>query len=57
MKSTTARARPNSNSLRATIPVGVVEFLQLKLGDDLDWRMEIKNGERLVEVRKTPKTA
>jgi hypothetical protein len=50
--SRTAKARPKSNSLRATIPEGIVEFLGLGLGDTLDWTMEFKNGERVVEVRK-----
>jgi len=50
LQSKTAKARSNSESLRATIPSGIVEFLELTLGDSLDWKMEFKNGERLVEV-------
>jgi hypothetical protein len=53
--SKTAKARPKSNSLRATIPEGIVEFLGLELGDALDWRMEFKDGKRVVEMRKVMK--
>ena len=52
LQSKTARARPDSDSLRATIPEAIVDFLGLKLGDSLHWKMEFKNGERIVEVRK-----
>ncbi len=52
LQSKTAEARPNSKSLRATVPEGIVAFLGVKNGDTLDWKMEFKNGERVVEVRK-----
>jgi len=46
-------ARPNSKSLRATIPEGIVAFLELKAGDRLDWKMDInEDGQRIVVVRK-----
>ena len=45
-------ARPKSKSLRATIPEGIVAFLDLRKGDKLDWRMEIVDNERVVMVRK-----
>ena len=32
-------ARPKSKSLRATIPEGIAEYLQLKPGDTLEWEM------------------
>ena len=38
------KARKDSKSLRVTIPQSVVEHLELKLGDKLDWSMLI--GER-----------
>ena len=52
MESKTAVARPDSKSLRATVPEGIVAFLGLQSGDMLDWKMEFKNNERVVEVRK-----
>jgi hypothetical protein len=45
-------ARPESKSLRATVPEGIVAFLDLKASDKLEWKMEIINGERVVVVRK-----
>jgi len=38
--------------LRATIPEGIVAFLELEAGDKLEWKMEIIGGERVVIVRK-----
>ncbi len=52
LESKTAEARPNSKSLRATVPEGIVAFLGLQSGDVLDWKMEFRNEERIVEVRK-----
>ena len=49
-KATTAR--PNTKSLRATIPEGVVAFLNLQSGDSLEWFMEIEKNERVVKVKK-----
>lgn len=55
LKSTTTFASPKTKSLRATVPEGIVAFLDLQNGDMLDWKMEFKNGDRLVEVRKAKK--
>jgi hypothetical protein len=55
MRSITAKARPHSDSLRATIPKGIAQFLQIAAGDTLDWRMEFKEGERVVELRRMSK--
>lgn len=53
LDSTVGLARPETKSLRATIPEGIVAYLDLQAGDKLDWRMENdKNGERIVVVRK-----
>ena len=53
MDSTTSFASPKTKSLRATIPEGIVAFLGLRAGDKLDWNMEFRNEERVVEVRKS----
>ena len=55
LASKTAVARPDSKSLRATVPEGIVAFLALETGDTLEWKMEFKGGERIVEVRKAKK--
>jgi hypothetical protein len=53
LQSTTNVARPNSKSLRATVPEGIVAFLNLRAGDKLEWRMEMgTDGKRVVLVRK-----
>jgi hypothetical protein len=48
----TAEARPNSKSIRTTIPEGIVAFLGLESGEVIEWTMEFRNGERVAEVRK-----
>jgi bifunctional DNA-binding transcriptional regulator/antitoxin component of YhaV-PrlF toxin-antitoxin module len=50
LKSKTSIARPNSKSLRATIPEGIAEFLELKPGDTIEWTMN--HDERTAKVRK-----
>jgi hypothetical protein len=52
LKSTLGIAKTGTTSLRATVPEGIVAFLELKSGDKLDWKMEIQNGERVVVVKK-----
>lgn len=52
LQSTVGIARTGAKSLRATVPEGMVAFLQLAEGDKLEWRMEIQNGERIAIVRK-----
>jgi len=52
LKSAATEARPKSKSLRATIPEGIVAFLDVEAGDTLDWKMEFRDRERVVEVRK-----
>lgn len=55
LSSTVGIAKLGTKSLRATVPEGVVAYLDLKSGDKLDWRMEIENGEKVVKVRKVEK--
>jgi antitoxin component of MazEF toxin-antitoxin module len=52
LESTVGLARPGTKSLRATIPEGIVAFLELNEGDRLDWRMEVQNDERVVIVKR-----
>jgi len=52
LKSTLGIAKTGTTSLRATVPEGIVAFLDLKSGDKLEWKMEIINGERVVIARK-----
>lgn len=48
-------ARPNTKSLRATIPEGVVFHLDLKDGDKLEWKKMTIEGISTVVVRKSKK--
>ena len=52
LKSKTSVARPGSTSLRATVPEGIVAFLNLKEGDKLEWKMEIIDSKRVAVVKK-----
>jgi hypothetical protein len=52
LKSTLGIAKTGTTSLRATVPEGIVAFLDLKAGDKLEWKMEIIDGERVTIVRK-----
>jgi hypothetical protein len=52
LKSTLGIAKSGTTSLRATVPEGIVAFLELKAGDKLDWKMHIANDERAVIVTK-----
>ena len=40
-------ARPNSPSLRTTIPEGVAKLIDLKAGDNLKWKIDIKDGGKI----------
>jgi hypothetical protein len=52
LKTKVSIARTGTTSLRATVPEGIVAFLDLKVGDKLDWKMEIIGDERVTIVRK-----
>lgn len=52
LKSTLGIAKTGTTSLRATVPEGIVAFLNLKAGDKLEWKMEIVDNERVTIVRK-----
>jgi len=52
LKSTAGIAKTGTKSLRATIPEGIVAFLDMKAGDELEWKMEIIDNERVALVKK-----
>jgi len=50
---TVGEARPNSKSLRVTIPNGLVMYLDLKAGDEVEWKMvNLPDGTRVAMMRK-----
>ena len=46
-----SRATTNSESLRTTVPRGIVKHFGLAEGDSLEWRLEIRNAKLTIEVR------
>jgi antitoxin component of MazEF toxin-antitoxin module len=45
-------ARPNSPSLRTTIPEGVAKMIELNTGDSLKWDIVIKDNKIEIRVSK-----
>jgi hypothetical protein len=45
-------ARPNSQSLRTTIPEGVAKIIELNVGDSLVWKINIKSNHVEINVSK-----
>ena len=52
LESKAIRARPDTPSLRSTIPSGIVAFLDLQDGDILEWIMDTQNDERQILLKK-----
>jgi bifunctional DNA-binding transcriptional regulator/antitoxin component of YhaV-PrlF toxin-antitoxin module len=52
LKTKASVARPGSPSLRATIPEGIVAFLNIKEGDILEWKMEMIDDKRIAIIEK-----
>ena len=46
-------ARPNSSSLRTTIPEGVAKMIELNAGDLLKWDIRIKSNNIEIIVSKS----
>jgi hypothetical protein len=47
-----SKANSISSSLRTTIPNDIVEYLDLKLGDVVDWEEYQEKGKKYARVRK-----
>jgi hypothetical protein len=52
LESTVSVAKVGTNSVRATVPEGIVAFLDLKVGDKLVWKMDYEGNDRYTIVRK-----
>ena len=48
-------ARPNSPSLRTTIPEGVAKMIELNAGDSLRWDIKIKDKNLQITLSKIEK--
>jgi len=51
-KSTVAKARTDSPSVRTTIPEAIASDLKLRVGDVLDWDVGMENGKKVAKLRK-----
>jgi len=49
-RTTLSKANKESYSLRTTVPSGIVKQFDLKVGDSLDWKIDIKDGKLVVVV-------
>jgi hypothetical protein len=56
LESTVGIAKVGTKSLRATVPEGIVAFLGIQEGDKLQWRMDIRNNERVAIVQRKGKS-
>ncbi len=54
LESTVGVAKVGTNSVRTTVPEGITEFLGIKAGDKLEWKMDTHNNERAAIVTKKP---
>jgi hypothetical protein len=52
LESTVSIAKIGTKSVRATVPEGIVSYLEIEVGDKLEWRMDTKNNERVTVVSK-----
>jgi antitoxin component of MazEF toxin-antitoxin module len=50
-KTTITKASSITNSLRTTVPAGVIQQFNLKDGDHLDWELKAENGNIIVIVK------
>jgi hypothetical protein len=51
-----ASAKKGTRSLKTTVPEGIAEFLELSDKDELEWKMEIQNQERIVLLKRNTNT-
>jgi len=47
-----ASAKKGTKSLKTTIPEGIAEFLELSDKDQLEWKMQFQDEQRIVLVKK-----
>jgi bifunctional DNA-binding transcriptional regulator/antitoxin component of YhaV-PrlF toxin-antitoxin module len=47
---TLTKASTKTQSLRTTVPAGIVKQFNLKLGDKLEWKIKAENKDKLIIV-------
>jgi len=43
-------AKTKSESLRTTVPMSIVRQFNLKVGDKIGWKIDVKDGELIIVV-------
>lgn len=46
-------AKRDTSSLRSTIPISIVEYLEINKGDYLEWKMELSGSGKVVVIKKS----
>ncbi|MGH9876994.1 MAG: hypothetical protein ACRD5H_05095 [Nitrososphaerales archaeon] len=52
LKTRVALAKAGTRSMKTTIPEGIVEYLELDGKDDLEWKMDMRDGYKIAVVKK-----
>ena len=47
-----ALAKAGTRSMKTTIPEGIVEYLELTKEDELEWKMDMRDGYKIAVVKK-----
>jgi bifunctional DNA-binding transcriptional regulator/antitoxin component of YhaV-PrlF toxin-antitoxin module len=50
-KTTLTKASSKSDSLRTTVPTGIVSHFDLKEQDQLDWSIEVQEGKLIIVIK------
>ena len=50
-KTTLTKASSKSESLRTTVPAGIVSHFDLREQDQLDWNIEVKEGKLIILIK------
>lgn len=53
LQSTVSVAKVGTNSVRTTIPQGIVSYLDIQVGDKIKWRMVEESGKRAIIIFKS----
>jgi hypothetical protein len=50
-KTSLTKASTKSDSLRTTVPTGIVSHFDLKEQDQLDWNIEVQDGKLIIIIK------
>lgn len=55
-KTKATKATSKTDSLRTTIPKGIVRQFGIEQGDSLDWKIEARNGDLIIVINPNKKS-